>query len=502
MNLVRNIKSGLIVGVMLLLVSCNSWLEVDPDDRIMDNSLFKDREGFLAALNGVYSEMNDPKLYGANLTMGMLDVMAQYYNCNFTDHDYSVYANYSYTEKGFKSTLDNIWSGLYSMIANCNAILAHCGDGNPVLSDTYYRLVKGEALGLRAMMHLDLVRMFGPVYSEENKEIKCIPYMTKADRGVQPLLSADSVIYYVIKDLEIASSLLSTVDPVITEGARNHDSEKGTNDLYYRQYRMNYFAVNALMARAYLWIGNTQKAGECARTVIAKVSNEDKPLFPLVNVDYMTKNSPDGVFYPEVLFSLYNTSRESKVYKTFFDPSLSVVKMLTMSGNLSTGRVNGTYDDKDDYRYRMWASTISNSKEVTYLNKYKDETEADSAYHYRYMIPLVRVSELYLIAAECETDVPTALEKYFNKLRFARNCVNQNASSVEELKGLIRSEYVREFIGEGQLFFYYKRNGLQTIPDGATTSGTMNMQLENYVFPLPDSETSQRAGSQDNVSQE
>ena len=31
----------------------------------------------------------------------------------------------------------------------------------------------------------------------------------------------------------------------------------------------------------------------------------DKPLFPLVDVDYMTKNSPDGVFYPEVLFSLF-----------------------------------------------------------------------------------------------------------------------------------------------------------------------------------------------------
>ena len=38
---------------------------------------------------------------------------------------------------------------------------------------------------------------------------------------------------------------------------------KVRNDLYYRQYRMNYFAVNALMARAYLWMGNTQKAGEC-----------------------------------------------------------------------------------------------------------------------------------------------------------------------------------------------------------------------------------------------
>ena len=62
MNMIRNIKLGLIASVMLLFVSCNSWLEVDPDDRIMDNSLFKDREGFLAALNGVYSEMNTPSL--------------------------------------------------------------------------------------------------------------------------------------------------------------------------------------------------------------------------------------------------------------------------------------------------------------------------------------------------------------------------------------------------------------------------------------------------------
>ena len=40
MNMIRNIKLGLIASVMLLFVSCNSWLEVDPDDRIMDNSLF------------------------------------------------------------------------------------------------------------------------------------------------------------------------------------------------------------------------------------------------------------------------------------------------------------------------------------------------------------------------------------------------------------------------------------------------------------------------------
>lgn len=113
----------------------------------------------------------------------------------------------------------------------------------------------------------------------------------------------------------------------------------------------------------------------------------------MVDADSHGEELPDGVFSRRS-FSLYNTSRESKVYKEFFDPTLSVVKILTMTGNLTSGRVNTTYDDKDDYRYRMWASTISNSKEVTYLNKYIDETEADSAYHYRYMIPLVRVSRV------------------------------------------------------------------------------------------------------------
>ncbi|MFR4037687.1 MAG: RagB/SusD family nutrient uptake outer membrane protein [Butyricimonas faecalis] len=108
------------------------------------------------------------------------------------------------------------------------------------------------------------------------------------------------------------------------------------------------------------------------------------------------------------------------------------------------------------------------------------------------MMPLIRMSELYLIAAECETDVQKALDNYFNPLRFSRNCVNQNAIDEDALKNLIRAEYVREFIGEDSCF-YYKRNGLQNIPDGATVSSVKSMSLDGYVFPLPDGETSQRA---------
>ena len=143
MNIVRNIKSGLIAGVMLLLVSCNSWLEVDPDDRIMDNSLFKDREGFLAALNGVYSEMNDPKLYGANLTMGMLDVMAQYYDMVNGNHNYKVFANYLYGDDAFKTKSNTIWTKMYALLANVNNLLEHCDEEGSALRSEYYPIVKG-----------------------------------------------------------------------------------------------------------------------------------------------------------------------------------------------------------------------------------------------------------------------------------------------------------------------------------------------------------------------
>lgn len=31
----------------------------------------------------------------------------------------------------------------------------------------YYEIMKGEALGLRAFLHFDLLRMFGPVFAME-----------------------------------------------------------------------------------------------------------------------------------------------------------------------------------------------------------------------------------------------------------------------------------------------------------------------------------------------
>ena len=50
---------------------------------------------------------------------------------------------------------------------------------------------------------------------------------------------------------------------------------------------------------------------------------------------------------------------------------------------------------------------------------------------------------------------------------------------------------MKGFFGEGQLFFYYKRLNVSSIPAG-DDSGMITMDEVKYKFPLPDSETDYR----------
>ena len=83
---------------------------------------------------------------------------------------------------------------------------------------------------------------------------------------------------------------------------------------------------------------------------------------------------------------------------------------------------------------------------------------------------------------------------YLNTLRNARNCFSVYPT-VDGLKNYIALEYRKEMLGEGQMFFFYKRKEIVNIPDGTQASGTKNVELNKYVVPLPDSETSQRTNT-------
>jgi len=522
----KNIFKFLAVAGTLALstTSCSDWLDVKMNDKIMENTLFSTNNGFMIALNGVYMGMID--VYGEDLSLGVIDVMAQYYNMVSGNHNYKVFANYQFNDDAFKNKSNNIWTKMYALVANINGLLVHCDEENSALSEEYYPIVKGEALALRAMIHFDLLRLYGPSYNENTKSMITIPYQNEAKRDITPLRSAEYVLERVIEDLEEAVRLLKDNDPVFTTGVGNAvTSDDGLEraDFTYRQLRLNYFAVQTLLARAYLWKGDKATAYRIAKEeVIDKnMVDENEMIFPWTTPEQVeAEDKNDLLFSSEVFFAIYNSSR-SKLNSSYFVPALQLTSRLTFMGSSpSNSQIPVFYDDPDnDWRASLaWAvyTTTEDSKKddddddddnddekvdansSLYFLKYADagrEAELDGTETYLYMIPLIRLSEAYLIAAECAATPEEALE-YLVAIREHRNChMPIMATSSDEVRELVTKEFAREVIGEGQLFFYYKRLNLTTFFNGSEIGGTYEMLTDNYKWPLPDVEVDKRGST-------
>ena len=106
------------------------------------------------------------------------------------------------------------------------------------------------------------------------------------------------------------------------------------------------------------------------------------------------------------------------------------------------------------------------------------------------MLPMIRVSEMYYIAAECanrKNDI-AAGASLLNEVRQARGLNALNAggiSNTDSLSTEIMREYQKEFIQEGQTWFYYKRLNKDLKQVTATPA---IIPADVYVFPIPDKE--------------
>ena len=60
----------------------------------------------------------------------------------------------------------------------------------------------------------------------------------------------------------------------------------------------------------------------------------------------------------------------------------------------------------------------------------------------------------------------------------------------EEAYEEIRKEYLKEFLCEGQMYYYYKRLNYERIPIETAVGNTISTSYitPNYTFPLPDDE--------------
>jgi hypothetical protein len=469
------------LAAVVLLSSCKKWLDVQPKDKFTEPQLFTNLEGASATLNGIYLLLSDAPLYGRNLTMTIPEILAQRYNIG-TQHNYTRYQNYQYGEADVKASMESIWQSAYVAIVNANQFVHNLdvytgADIRAADAD----IMRGEAIGIRALLHFDMLRMFGPIYNTTDSATKSIPYYRMPSTSIAPLLPAKQVVDSILDDLSVAEKLLEK-DPITTQGVVKIVVGDGRDFFRNRNQRINYYAIKALQARVHLYRNNKTEALKAAKAVIDNGSK----WFPWLNPSRIISDrvNPDRIFSPELVFCLFNINLYN-VNKNIFAPEVTDQNIMAPNDT----RLKAIYESNEsDYRYNpLWILPSVGGKTYKTFYKYTDVTAIDSSF--RFKVPMIRLSEMYYIAAEAEPDATTA-RGYLNTVRRNRGLADlaTSASVTTELQ----KEYQKEFFGEGQLFFYYKRKNVTTIPNSAATSGNITMSAAKYVIPLPLSETQYR----------
>lgn len=458
-----------LIGVFVL-TSCNEWLDVEPETSVDEKKLFSTEQGFKDAMAGVYADMASSSLYGQTLSFGFLDIIAQQYDYETVNNSYGNYyrlADYDYEYSANKSRITGIWNNMYRVIAEINNILRWIDKNGSVLNESTRAQIKGQCHAARAYLHFDLLRLFAPDVKLSPDE-PAIPYVTAFGVEATERSTVSQVITKVKDDIELAKAELQN-DPIMDVVPFEIPDKLLEADRYIAV--ANYYAAEALRARVLLAEGNYRDAETAAQNVI------DSEKFRLVDAEAgfnVPTEELDLLLNDEQIFALRN--------KAIFDYSESLHLGKSEDGVVSgaalplTSDISAIYDAiNDDVRLANWVQASNN-----YMLKYAKEIEK----FYPKQV-LVKLSEMYLIVAEAQMRQgnPDALET-LNVMRRSRitnaNLSDKGAITEDELIEEMR----REFLGEGQMFFQYKRlnvpvrNILREVPASNAV----------FVLPIPEGE--------------
>lgn len=455
------------ISLFAFTSSCSDWFDVGPRTEVKSDDLYSTEAGYKSALTGIYVRMTSSSMYGGNLTFNFLERVVQRYDNyqkgSITDKELARIYDYK-NDADSKAMLTNIWNEMYRTIANVNELISFIDrQGVDIIATKgLMDLMKGEALGLRAFLHFDLLRMWGPIYKDD-PTAKCIVYRIDFNADQMPLEPANEIVDKIIDDLLAAELLLKN-------DAMNFNNDMNVAFFSYRKHRMNLYAVKSMLARVYLYKGEKGKAEDYALEVINNMG-----------LSLSDSNTGDPNLYGEHIFCLdiYDMHKELQQY---FKKEM---KSLTTEFWISKENMNTVFESNsvgvNDIRQKDGTGFIY-SMDKAMLRKYLEPDEST----YKNKMPLIRLSEMYYIAAEASTSYEEA-SKLINKVRNARAISmrnNINVTSDASLINELNKEYQKDFFGEGQYFYFLKRHNISTFhnfPLENTTSAT-------YIFPTPDNE--------------
>lgn len=491
----------------LCLTACSDWLDVKSDTVEREKDLYTSYQGYKEALAGCYTAMVNRSVYGEKLTMTDIENLACLWQPlqgdTYGDHRGALQEalmKHEYGNQYAEDAIKSIYGGLYNVISQVNILLSHEDEAQRTITTSQSRnVLLGEAYALRAYCHMDVLRLFGQMPQNATKQVQ-LPYAEKAGiNEVAPYYGFDAFVEKLQKDLDKAESLLKESDPIV--GHTYYQLNMEGNDpitlddefLQYRRFRMNYYAVKALKARLYLYLGKKEQAYAEAKAVIGATTEDGSKVIDLSGIS----DTDDGynALPNECLLALSAPNLIDYSINLLGDPTAQIDNYSHM--HVSTTMLNqelfANQSTVSNNRYlKVWNKDAMNNQGITYpaICKYyynaQNYTKASDYFTLLtrlQVIPLIRLSEMYLIVLETTNDLAEANNLYVDYMASHNVNITTSFASLDEVRSEVIDEYRREFYAEGLMFYVYKRLGT-----AAMKWNSDEMTENQYIIPLPNTE--------------
>lgn len=449
---------ALFIGVF---TSCDSELDQLPFDAFSVDNAFVTANDFENGVRGIYQSLTLGSTYGGSDSGSMVsspDVLAD----NVTNTPYgrgtkTTLHNWRYNAT--TTTMRDTYRDFYGLIYKANLLLFY--------AETYEgenkANVVAEAKALRALAHFNLVTLWGkiPTQSGDANGSLGIAYVTEPDANVQPARETVGAVYdKIVQDLTDAAAGINEENP---DGRMNRD------------------AVNILLSRVYLYMGQWQNAVDAANAVAINVA----PRADVVGVWEDANQSGVAFFIPNELGVLGNSIGVawSQGGRTNLIPEyVASYELFTLYA-------------ADDIRKEAYIFSASNNQLGVQFNAIKKLFGRAGQSNGQVDYKILRAAEAYINKAEAYFNLgnESAARTALDVVRTNRYLTPPSGETGTALRDAIRLERRLEFAFEYQRFFDIKRWGMAVeranfgpLADGTgPASDELVLPAGNIKFQLP-----------------
>ncbi len=375
----KNKITLILIGISLLLGSCDDFLEKKPESSFNTGSFYENEEGVLLAVDGAYSYFQD--IYTEYLPE-IVEARSDNFETGESVYDFTLISKCKDDES--TSILWSAWKQFYQAITACNYVLDNIDDVE-FTDENRKNDAIGEVRFLRAFAYFDLFRIWGGVPLIDH-------VITDEEAKLIARVSDEEMYSFLITELTQASEELPA-------------SWEDEDDLG----RATKYAAKGILARVYM----TEKEWSSAKTQLEEIinsgyyerfsnwadiwddSNDNGKEF-VFEIQFVSGNLGEGNDFPESVIPTDMSSDEvayggsnghmfasEDIYNVFEDDdirrALTIKKgYTTVDGSVNTGTI--------------------------WINKYcHGKVTASGDWEINW--PVLRISDVYLMYAEALNEI-------------------------------------------------------------------------------------------------